>query len=113
MPVTLILGAGRSSKSRRLGLKIKSEGPGLLKIGAGFLGVVNEGVAPEYGTPTTEGLRTIPGTGVKTLNGGLSNLKSSSLGRWGKGGVGGGPLKGTLMVWTCRLGGNPLWDWDT
>ena len=79
VPVALILGAGRSSKSRRLGLKTKSEGPGLLKIGAGFLGVVNEGVAPEYGTPTTEGLRTIPGTGVKTLKGGLSNLKSSSL----------------------------------
>ena len=79
MPVTLILGAGRSSKSRRLGLKTKSAGPGLLRIGAGFLGVVNDGVAPEYGTPTTDGLRTIPGTGVKTLKGGLPNLKSSSL----------------------------------
>ena len=79
VPVTLILGAGRSSKSRRLGLKIKSDGPGLRKIGAGFLGVVNEGVAPEYGTPTTDGLRAIPGTGVKTLKGGLSNRTSSSL----------------------------------
>ena len=80
VPVTLILGSGRSSKSRRLGLKINSDGPGLRIIGAGFLGVVNEGVAPEYGTPTTDGLRAIPGTGVKTLKGGLSILarKASS-----------------------------------
>ena len=80
MPVTLILGSGRSSKSRRLGLIIKPDGTGPVRIGAGFLGVVNEGVAPEYGTPTTDGLRAIPGTGVKTLKGGLSILarKTSS-----------------------------------
>ena len=80
MPVTLILGSGRSSKSRRLGLKINSDGPGLRYIGAGFLGVVNVDVAPEYGTPTTGGLRAIPGTGVKALKGGLSILarKTSS-----------------------------------
>ena len=47
VPVTLILGAGRSSKSRRLGLKIRFAGPGLLWIGAGFLRVVKEVVAPE------------------------------------------------------------------
>ena len=46
VPVTLILGSGRSSKSIRLGLKIKSDGPGLRDIGIGFLGVVNVDVAP-------------------------------------------------------------------
>ena len=74
VPVTLILGSGRSSKSRRLGLIIKPDDPWPGKIGAGFLGVVNVGVAPEYGTPTTDGLRAIPGTGVKTWKGGLSIL---------------------------------------
>ena len=83
--------------------------------------MVNEGVAPEYGTPTTDGLRAIPGTGVKTLKGGLSNRASSSLCRGGIGGVGGGPLRGTLIVRTCRLKGihgehrwkcSPLLDGD-
>ena len=104
MPVTLILGARRSSKSRRLGLKIKFAGPGILAIGAGFRGVVNVDVAPENGTPTTDGVRTIPGTGVKTLNGGLPNLTSSSRCLGGIDGVGGGPLNGTRIVRICLLG---------
>ena len=82
-------------------------------MGTGFLGVVNVGVAPEYGTPTTEGLRAIPGTGVKTLNGGLCNRTSSSLCLTGIGGVGGGALKGTGMVRTCLRDGNTLGTWGT
>ena len=78
--------------------------------------MVNEGVAPEYGTPTTSGLRAIPGTGVKTLKGGLCNRASSSLCLMGIGGVGGGALNGTRMVRTCLCDGNPLGGrgaWDT
>ena len=75
--------------------------------------MVNEGVAPENGTPTTEGLRAIPGTGVKTLKGGLSNRASSSLCLRGIGGVGGGALKGTLIVRTCLREGNALGAWGT
>ena len=82
-------------------------------MGTGFLGVVNVDVAPEYGTPTTEGLRAMPGTGVKTLKGGLCNRASSSLCLRGIGGVGGGALKGTLIVRTCRREGNALGAWGT
>ena len=82
-------------------------------MGTGFLGVVNVDVAPEYGTPTTGGLRAMPGTGVKTLKGGLCNRASSSLCLTGIGGVGGGALKGTRMVRTCLRDGNVLGAWGT
>ena len=111
--MTLILGAGRSSKSRRLGLRIRLAGSGLRYTGTGFLGVVNVDVGPEKGTPTTEGLRAIPGTGVKALNGGLCNLSSSCLCLPGIGGVGGGALNGTGMVRTCLRDGNALGAWGT
>ena len=75
--------------------------------------MVNVGVGPEKGTPTTEGLRAIPGTGVKTLNGGLCNLSSSPLYLPGIGGVGGGALKGTEMVRTCLREGSTLGAWGT
>ena len=108
VPVTRILGAGHSSKSRRLGLKIRLAESGVPTLGAGFRGVVKVGVAPEYGTPITDGDRAMPGTGVKTLKGGLSSLTSSSLCLGGIGGVGGGPLNGTRIVRICLLGGTAL-----
>ena len=70
--------------------------------------MVKVDVAPENGIPTTDGERAIPGTGVKTLNGGFPNLTSSSRCLERIGGVGGGPLNGTRIVRICLLGSTAL-----